>query len=46
MSVSKLVVFGKLPVPLSLQYEHDFTDQRGTPEDTIRLGVKFLFPRH
>jgi hypothetical protein len=42
--VAKLVKFGKLPVQFSLQYEHDFANQRGTPEDTIRFGMKFLFP--
>ena len=41
---AKLVTFGKLPVQFSLQYEHDFADQRGTPEDTIRFAMKFLFP--
>jgi len=44
--VAKLVKFGKLPVQFSLQYEHDFADQRGTPEDTIRFAMKFLFPTH
>lgn len=43
-SISKLVKFGKLPVQFSLQYEHDFADERGTPEDTFRFAVKFLFP--
>ncbi len=43
---AKLVKFGKLPVQFSLQYEHDFADQRGTPEDTIRFAMKFLFPTH
>ena len=44
--IAKLVKLGKLPVQFSLQYEHDFADQRGTPEDTIRFAVKFLFPTH
>jgi len=43
--VNKLVKFGKMPVQFNLQYEHDFADQRGTPEDTIRFTVKFLFPK-
>jgi hypothetical protein len=42
--VSKLVRFGKMPVQFSLQYEHDFADNRGNPEDTIRFTMKFLFP--
>jgi len=44
VSIAKLVRFGKLPVQFSLQYEHDFADLRGTPEDTIRFTLKFLFP--
>ena len=44
--INKLVRFGKLPVQLSLQYEHDFADQPGTPEDTLRFTLKFLFPTH
>ena len=45
-ALNKLVRFGKLPVQFSVQYEHDFADQRGTPEDTIRFSLKFLFPTH
>jgi hypothetical protein len=43
--VSKLVKFGKMPVQFSLQYEHDFADERGDPEDTVRFTLKFLFPK-
>jgi len=46
MGINKLVRFGKLPVQFSLQYEHDFANQQGTPEDTIRFTLKFLFPTH
>jgi hypothetical protein len=44
--VAKLVKFGKLPVQFSLQYEHDFADYQGAPQDTIRFAMKFLFPTH
>jgi len=44
--INKLVKFGKMPVQFNLQYEHDFADQLGTPEDTIRFTLKFLFPTH
>jgi hypothetical protein len=42
--IAKLMKLGKLPVQFSLQYEHDFADQRGTPEDTVRFAMKLLFP--
>ena len=44
--VAKLVKLGKVPVQLSLQYEHDFADYQGAPEDTLRFSMKFLFPTH
>ena len=42
--IAKLVKFGKLPVQFSLQYEHDFADYQGAPQDTLRFAMKFLFP--
>lgn len=42
--VAKLVHMGKVPVQLSLQYEHDFADDEVGPEDTFRFTAKFLFP--
>ena len=44
--IAKLVRIGKLPVQFSVQYEHDFANDRGTPEDTLRFTLKFLFPTH
>lgn len=43
--VAKLVRMGKIPVQLSLQYEHDFADDEVGPEDTFRFTAKFLFPK-
>jgi hypothetical protein len=43
--VSKLVKFEKVPVQFSLQYEHDFADERGAPANIIRFTMKFLFPQ-
>ena len=42
--LAKLVHFGKMPVQLSAQYEYNFSDDFGGPQDTIRLTAKFLFP--
>jgi hypothetical protein len=43
--IAKLVKVGKLPIQASLQYEHDYADHRGDPEDIVRFTMKFLFPR-
>ena len=44
-NVAKLVKLGKMPVQFSAQYEHDFADAQVGPKDTMRITVKFLFPR-
>ncbi len=44
LKVAKIVKLGKQPGQLSLQYEHDFADEPGTAEDTLRFTAKFLFP--
>ena len=42
--MSKVVRLGRLPVQLNVQYERDFADDEVGPRDTVRFGVKFLFP--
>lgn len=45
VKVAKLVHFGKIPVQISAQYEHDFAEIRGVSEDIFRLNFKFIFPK-
>lgn len=44
MKLAKLHRFGKLPVQFNLQYEHNFVDDYGSPENTVRFTVKVLMP--
>ncbi len=44
IKVAKMTKLGKQPVQFSLQYEHDFADEPGVAEDTLRFTAKFLFP--
>lgn len=42
--VSKLLHFGRVPLQLSAQYEHDFASDEIGPRDTVRFTIKILFP--
>jgi hypothetical protein len=44
VGINKLQKFGALPVQFSLQYEHNFADDRITASDIARFTVKFLLP--
>jgi len=44
MKLAKLVKFGALPVQFVGSYEYNFADDYVTPEWTLNLTVKFLFP--
>lgn len=44
LKLSKLIKFGKQPVQFSGSYEYNFADDAVSPEWTVNLAVKFLFP--
>jgi hypothetical protein len=45
LKVAKLVKIGGAPVQFSVQYEHDFANDHGDPENTIRFTTKLLLPK-
>ncbi len=42
---ARIVHVGGVPVLVALQYEHNFADDMVGPESTLRLTLKFLFPK-
>lgn len=45
LKLAKLVRVSVLRVQVSAQYEHDFVDDRVGPANTLRFGLKALFPK-